>query len=126
MFYLKDKKTFLEHFHHYVFAYPAILPFPSISSNHNELIWTKLRYTMVINRDGYPLCCWDTCIVVNNIHCPITTKGPNLSFEINHAEITSSYWNPRHLYPAVGNRSIFIAIFWKFKRKYKSSADEDP
>ena len=107
-------KNVLEYFLHCVFTYPVSL----ISSNQNELIWTKLRQTMIINRDGYPLSCPGTCIVVKNVHC-VWRNGPNSSFEVNHYGIISSCWHPSHLYPTISSFSVFIA------KKRCSCTDED-
>ena len=95
-----------------------------ISSNQNELIWVKLRQTMVINFDWNQFSGPGTCIVVNDVHCVFvisikTSNGPNLSLEVNHVEFISIYWHPRHLYPAVSSFSVFIA------KMCISSADED-
>ena len=66
MFLFEKKNKFLDWhiFHYHVFTYSVLL-----SSNQNELIWTKLRQTMVLNIEGYPLSCPGTCTVVKNVHC---------------------------------------------------------
>ena len=129
MFLFEKKNKFLDWhiFHYHVFTYLFVL----LSSNQNELIWTKLRQTMLINPEGYPLSCTGTCIVVNDVHCALEIRttpsnGQNLSFEVNHVEPRSSCWNPWHLYPAVRDSSVFIAIRLIFSGcKTFSSADED-
>ena len=106
MFLFEKKNKFLDWhiFHYHVFTYVMVLS----SSNQNELIRTKLRQTMMINRQGYPLFCPGTCIIVKNVHC-VPFNDPNSSFEVNHARTRSSCWHPSHLYPAISSFSVFIA-----------------
>ena len=106
MILFEKKNKFLDWhiFHYHVFTYLSVL----LSSNQNELICTKLRQTMVLNIEGYPLSCPGICTVVKNVHC-VMRNGPNSSFEVNHWGFISSCWHPSHLYPAISSFSVFIA-----------------
>merc|ERR1712165_411752 len=114
MILFEKKNKFLDWhiFHYHVFTYLVVLS----SSNQNELIRTKLRQTIMIDRKGHPgervidrkRSCPGTCIVVKNVHCA-WRNGPNSSFEVNHFGIISSCWHPSHLYPAISSFSVFVA-----------------